>query len=274
MKILYTSDFHGAKWKFEKTYDLAKSLKVDLVINGGDLLAGKVSLTRQGNFITNYLDEYFSRFNSEKIYHLSFLANDDACIADDLFEKTCQKYPYIVNLAKKRVELFGYEFIGLELVPDMPFPLKDRCRMDTPDYICPPQRGIPLKSEKEEMKEVPDWISYVKSLPTIAEELDKLEKPKNMKKAIYVIHTPPTNVGLDVCYNGQKVGSIATYEFIKKFQPLLSLHGHVHESPSVSGVWKANIGNTICIQPGQTHNLVYMVIDLDTMKIERFEVER
>ncbi len=273
MKILYTTDFHGAKWKFEKTFELAKELKVDLVINGGDLLAGKVSLTRQGNFITNYLDEYFSRFNSEKIFHLCMLGNDDACISDELFENTCQKYLYIRNLARRKVEVLGYEFIGLDLVPDMPFPLKDRCRMDNPDFRFPPQRGIPLKAEKEEMKEIPDWFNYAKSLPTIAEELDMLEKPKKMDKAIYVLHSPPTNIGLDVTYEGKSVGSKATYEFIKKQQPLLSLHGHIHESPSISGVWKANIGRTICIQPGQTY-LIYVIIDLDGMKIERFETEK
>jgi Icc-related predicted phosphoesterase len=32
---------------------------------------------------------------------------------------------------------------------------------------------------------------------------------------------------------------------------LLALHGHIHESPEMSGCWTAHIGNTICVQPGE-----------------------
>ena len=94
-----------------------------------------------------------------------------------------------------------------------------------------------------------------------------------MGKAIYVIHMPPTRIGLDVCQNGNQVGSDAIYQFIEKKQPMLSLHGHIHESPSCSGVWNAKIGKTVCVQPGQMKAdlLTYVLIDLDNMKVERFE---
>jgi Icc-related predicted phosphoesterase len=42
------------------------------------------------------------------------------------------------------------------------------------------------------------------------------------------------------------VGSIAIKKFIEKRQPMLTLHGHVHESTTLTGDWKDRIGNTIC----------------------------
>ena len=105
------------------------------------------------------------------------------------------------------------------------------------------------------------------------EEINDLVRPSNMEKAIYIIHTPPSNISLDVCHDGKKVGSKAVYEFLKKYQPLLSFHGHIHESAEVSGKWYNNIGRTLCIQPGQSHYhekyLVYTLIDLETMELER-----
>ena len=57
-------------------------------------------------------------------------------------------------------------------------------------------------------------------------------------------------------------------DFIKEKQPLLTLHGHIHEAPdAIKGMWINHIGSTICINPGQTEigsdELVYALIDLD-----------
>jgi len=40
------------------------------------------------------------------------------------------------------------------------------------------------------------------------------------------------------------VGSIAVKRFIKKNQPMITLHGHMHESARLTGTWKDKIGNT------------------------------
>ena len=45
----------------------------------------------------------------------------------------------------------------------------------------------------------------------------------------------------------------------------------------MSGIWKAKLGNTICIQPGQTElgekEMTYVIIDTDKNEIERFVTE-
>jgi len=96
-----------------------------------------------------------------------------------------------------------------------------------------------------------------------------LPSPRNPDTAIYVIHMPPINLGLDVCGSGETVGSEAVYRFIERVQPLLTLHGHIHESPDVSGVWRARLGGTWCVQPGQMKPLSCVLVELPGTEMER-----
>lgn len=272
MKILYVTDLHGNRTKYDQVFDLALKNKVEIVLNGGDMLPKNVDLLKQDDFIIRYLDKYFSEFNKEGICYLSYLGNDDLKIFDQLFDDTCKKYDFVYNIAQNKVEINGYEFIGMNWVVDYPFRLKDRCRKDTKDYAFQAQLGTGLLSTNNGLKEINNWFKYANTLPTIEEELSNLPKPCDINKSIYVIHMPPKDLGLDQCTNGQKIGSKAVYEFLLKKQPLISLHGHIHESPDVTFTWKNNINRTICIQPGQMRKLTYVLIDLNRMNIERIEI--
>lgn len=268
MKIIFVTDLHGNQWKYNRLFEVAADLKADVVINAGDMLPKHGDLFRQGDFISSFLGGYFEKFNTAGIYHLSYLGNDDLMIFDRSFAGTCSKYRFVVPLAQSKFVLNGYEFIGMNWVVDYPFRLKDRCRMDTDDYVFQRQFGSGLLSTQQGLKEVKDWPTYAKSLPTIDEELSKLVRPKNMRKAIYVIHMPPARLELDRCYDGREVGSTAIYNFIEKNQPMLSLHGHIHESPQMTGKWFAEIVKTICIQPGQLDDFTYVTINLESMQFE------
>lgn len=62
------------------------------------------------------------------------------------------------------------------------------------------------------------------------------------------------------------IGSVDIYEFLKERQPLLSLHGHIPESPDTQkGRWINQICGTACIQTGQKelqdNDMVYAEID-------------
>jgi len=204
--------------------------------------------------------------------YLGYLGNDDLKIFDPLFEETCHSFPFVHCIAQLKIEIGDYEFIGMNWVTDYPFRLKDRCRMDSDNYVFQQQFGSALFSENNKWKEVDDWFSYAKTLPTIEEEMEHLIRPKDMAKTVYVIHMPPALLGLDKCSHGAEVGSKAIFKFIEKNQPLLTLHGHIHESSLMTGKWFSELGKTICIQPGQLRELSYVVIDLDQMKYERFLV--
>jgi Icc-related predicted phosphoesterase len=280
MKLLYVTDIHGIEWKHNKIFEIVDSLKIDVVINGGDILPFKGNLMHQDKFIAGFLDDYFSKFETKGIHYIGLLGNDDLGIFDDLFQKTCEKYLHVANIAQTLFQIPDnkYEFIGMNWVSDLPFGLKDRARRDSKDFEHPTQRGKQYLSTPDGFKRIDDWFSYAANLPTIEDELRNLVKPINMSNTIYIFHNPPANLDLDVTYKGLKVGSKAEYAFLKKNQPLLSLHGHIHESPDVSGNWFSQLGRTVCIQPGQSHQhedfLIYVVIDLETMNFERKIVEK
>lgn len=91
-------------------------------------------------------------------------------------------------------------------------------------------------------------------------------KIPDQQKAIFNFHDPPKDSTLDTCpmldwtkdppeqivRGGQPVlhgaGSEAVRRAIEKYQPMLGLHGHIHESQSV-----ARIGRTTCINPGSEY---------------------
>jgi Icc-related predicted phosphoesterase len=268
--FLYVTDLHGSPWKYERTLALARELGAFLVINGGDMFPHGRLHDVQARFLREFLDPQFALYQAAGIRHLGFPANDDLQAHDPLFEAICGKYPLVENLAGRRFAIDPYDFIGMNLVTDFPFRLKDRARMDSSGAAFPPQFGGAILSLPTGWKEIPDWPAYARTLPTIEEELFRLPEPRNPDHAVYVLHGPPSGLGLDVCRGGAAVGSAATRKFLEQRQPLLSLHGHIHESPEESGVWKAKVGRTLCIQPGQSADgLTVVVGDLEAMTFER-----
>jgi Icc-related predicted phosphoesterase len=86
----------------------------------------------------------------------------------------------------------------------------------------------------------------------------------DMETCIFNLHVPPYDSSLDVAaaltddlevvMSGSApkmipVGSTAVREAIERYQPLLSLHGHVHESAGAT-----RIGRTLCINPGSDYH--------------------
>lgn len=276
MKIIFVTDLHGKREKYDRLYEIAKIHRADILINGGDMLpwkSGSFPLKDQESFLINYLENHFRIFENSGIYYLCLLGNDDLGILDELFKKTCERFSFIYDIAHNKIEINGYEFIGMNWVSDNPFTNKDRCRKDSNSETTQNVLSVGLISTPSGWQEIKDWLSFRENLPTIEDELKNLPSPKNFERAIYVIHMPPSNLGLDRCWHGEEVGSEAIYNFIKEKQPLLTLHGHIHESPDKTGIWLARLGKTVCIQPGQKEEkLVYVLIDLNSKEIKRFVI--
>ncbi len=274
MKILFTTDLHGNdKYYFSILSDAIKH-QVDIVINGSDMLP-KIGdpFVKQPHFIKRLEKRYFSSFEQEKIHYICCLGNDDLRVFDQEFDDACNRFEYVHNIPQRKIEIGGLEFIGFNLVKDYRFQLKDRCRMDSNESDFPKQNGPGLISTLDGMKEIVDWPLYAKSIPTIEDELKNLIKPNNIKKAVYIVHQPPFGIGLDVREDDGQVGSKAVYDFFANEQPFLALHGHVHASYQMTGIWKAEIGETICIQPGQGSHFsacpTYVLINTETMEMQR-----
>ena len=92
---------------------------------------------------------------------------------------------------------------------------------------------------------------------TIQRDLDSLASEESLDQATFLFHTPPYDTPLDrAALDGKTfehvaldlhVGSIAVRRFIETRQPLLTLHGHIHESARLTGEWKIRLGRTVCI---------------------------
>lgn len=276
MKILYVTDLHGNRWKYNASLKLAQLLGASLIINGGDLYPKDRDLLKNGDlfnqdiFVRGFLDEHLRSVSESGISYILCPGNDDLLRFDEILNEVVSRYTNVYNADQRLVEIEGYEFIGMSWVSDYPFQLKDRCRKDTENFVFEKQFGPGLLStgKHKSWSIISDWVDYASSILTLEEELDLLPTPKNPRRAIYVLHDPPDGLGLDAVNTTRLVGSKAVRKFLYKTQPLLSLHGHIHESPRVTGVWKAEIGDTVVIQPGQERFLCYVVIDITNENIE------
>lgn len=277
LKILYTTDLHGSNLYYNMTFKKAMLHEVDLVINGGDLLPKIEPIFRRQKKYIRFLEKmYFPRWEKAGIYYIYCPGNDDARIFDDDLAQACSRFDFVHFLKRRKIEIRGLDFIDFDLVCDYPFGIKDRCRMDRQDFIFPDQTGPPSytvkKAHGEAWEEIEDWFSVARTLPTLEEELQALVRPRDMKKAVYIMHMPPAGIGLDACQADDRPESKSVFEFLAKNQPLLSLHGHIHESYQMTGIWKTKIGDTWAVQPGQGGQYpVYCVIDTDDLEnMERY----
>jgi hypothetical protein len=95
--------------------------------------------------------------------------------------------------------------------------------------------------------------------PSIADELGALAELSAPSRTIYVCHTPPAETPLDLMRGGRHVGSPALRAFIERRTPLLTLHGHIHEAPALSGHYACRIGPTWCVNPGRDAQRLHAV---------------
>lgn len=139
--------------------------------------------------------------------------------------------------------------------------------MITSGYTNPTPWNTPRELPEEKLTD------YIESLAS---------QVKDMRRCVFNLHCPPYDSSLDVApklnanltptlspiegYVMAPVGSIAVRKAIEKYQPLLGLHGHIHESAG-----ETRIGRTLCLNPGSEYHdgmLEAYVVDLDGDKIK------
>jgi len=130
-------------------------------------------------------------------------------------------------------------------------PLDDEHPMISLPYVNPTPWHTPREAPEERLAEMIE--ETVAGLP-------------DTSRAVFNFHAPPVDSTLDTCpmldastdppsqivRGGQPVlygaGSTAVRRALETHQPLLGLHGHIHESQSA-----ARIGRTQCINPGSEY---------------------
>ena len=146
--------------------------------------------------------------------------NDDPMEMDAILESS----KVMKSAAMKNLDVLGYEMITIA-------------------HTSPTPWDTPREWSEEEM----------------TKNIDKLAGTiKNMERAIFNFHDPPYGTMLDYAPKlkdmrqsageTEHVGSTAVSDAIKKYQPFLGLHGHIHESRAAQ-----KIGRTFCVNPGSEY---------------------
>jgi uncharacterized protein len=301
MKIFFATDIHGSEICWRKFLNSAAFYKADMVILGGDV-TGKVmipivahngywqvtvrgeshrienrealadiqtQIRNRGSYpaivspdelqhLSEEEGEVDRRFSVEMMHSLDRWldmadgklrggqigcilngGNDDIFEIDDMIESS----PCVTFAEGKVLDLGGFSMVSMGWTNPTPW--------DT-------------------FREAPE-DELAGKIGTVAEHIP------DMGRAIFNFHAPPYGTGLDDApalddtlrpiHGGavmKAVGSVAVRDAINKHQPLLSVHGHIHESRGVK-----KMGRTLAINPGSVYGdgvLQGAVIELDVKK--------
>jgi Icc-related predicted phosphoesterase len=250
-RCFFVSDLHGKPDRYRKLFNAIRTELPTAVFFGGDLLPHRMRKVEDfDDFTIDFLFPQFQNLKDElkeKSPHIFIiLGNDDARSEEEKFVygSSTGLFSYI---HQDKYELGGFSVYGYSFVPPTPFQMKDWEKYDVSRYVdpgcIPPTEGFRTTDVKED-------IEY----ETIQKDLLALAGNDDLSKTIFLFHSPPYQTYLDrAALDGKMidhapmdvhVGSIAIKRFIEERQPLLTLHGHIHESTRLTGFWQQQIGNT------------------------------
>lgn len=304
-KILYTSDIHGSDIVFKKFLNAGKMYKVDALIIGGDL-AGKalipiIELT-EGKYEVNGktigkegLQQVINEIRNAGNYYIITDKKDIEIMQDDK-KKVNEAFKTAISEV-----LRNWIRIADEKLSDTNIPLYYNLGNDDPEYMFDvlSESDRIIKTEGKLIK-LGDYemVSYGYVNPTpwntpreMKEEdlyvklKGEAEKVSNPDKAIFNFHAPPYGSNLDnaplldknlkpVVKGGEivmtHVGSTSVRKIEEEYQPLLGLHGHIHESRAFD-----KIGKTLVLNPGSEYgegilHAVYIVLEGNKVKAHQF----
>ena len=286
-KSFYASDIHGSEMLWRKFINAAGFYGVEVLIMGGDI-AGKAvvpivqrnaafyapAVTGEQSFLEDQLPALERRIRDLGLYpyqmteeKLTAVEHDQGAI-DALFlqimRETLERW---LNLADERLRGKGvrlYVMLGNDDEPVLREVLAG-----SPLVVDPEDRIV-------ELGEGIQMLSYGFANPTpwhSPRELPEEELQRHIERfvnhlddpamSVFNLHVPPIRTAIDtapvidenlspVIQGGSMLmgpaGSEAVRAMIEKYQPLIALHGHIHESRGT-----VKIGKTVCINPGSAY---------------------
>lgn len=255
--FLFATDIHGRLDRYDKLFACVAEERPGAVFLGGDLLAAAslgVETTEpcgDEGFIAGYLKPCLERLRRElgAAYPAFFiiLGNDDGRLHEKAMREL-EGESLLWYMHGRHIRFLDLDVYGYSYVPPTPFWFKDWERYDVSRYTDPgctaPNEGIRSTSAAQ------DDARFA----TIQEDLEQLTDARPLDRAILLFHSPPYQTKLDrAALDGRSydhvpldvhVGSIAIRRLIESRPPLLTLHGHVHESARLTGAWRDRIGRT------------------------------
>ena len=288
-KFFFATDIHGSDLCLKKFLNSGKFYGVDAIVMGGDISGKMIVpiVAGEGNTYSasifgrrrevKFEDlSQLRKFIADAGFYphevtkeeLEFLKENPAAV-DELFKNLMKTtMSNWLDLAEDRLKGTGIQVI---FAPgnDDPFFIDEM--LSASDLVVNPDGqvvelpgGFPMISIG--YSNITPWSSpreleEAELARVIAEQVAKLDNPE---RAIFNLHVPPKDTTLDqamaldddfrpVIKSGSPVitgvGSSAVREAIEKYQPVMSLHGHIHESRG-----EARIGKTLAINPGSEYS--------------------
>ncbi|MFH1419628.1 MAG: metallophosphoesterase [Planctomycetota bacterium] len=254
----FASDLHGHSHRYHKLFAAIAAEKPAAVFLGGDLLPSGLSALQSLNvahrdFVSDFLVEHLRKLSEslKEAYPRVFviLGNDDSR-SEEATILAAAAHGVWEYAHERHTSLGEYDVYGYACVPPTPFLLKDWERYDVSRHVDPG-----CVSPEDGHRSVPAAANEIR-YATIQEDLRRLVGDADLAHAVMLFHAPPYKTNLDrAALDGKMVdhvpldlhvGSIAIQRFIEERQPLITLHGHIHESARLTGSWSQRIGRTYC----------------------------
>ncbi len=247
----FVSDLHGHLNRYQELFSKILEEKPAAVFLGGDLLPSFGNM-REGNFIQDYLSPEFMklkiRLGDDYPRVFLILGNDDSRSSEEDLISCMMKEGVWEYIHNQSAQFGSHTVFGYAYVPPTPFMNKDWERYDVSRYVDP--GCIPPEEGWHSVEQAENIIQYA----TIKQDLEDIIGENDLSNSIFLFHTPPYQTKLDRAGLDGKmidhvpvdlhVGSIAVKDMIMDHQPLITLHGHVHESARITGSWKDQLGKT------------------------------
>ncbi len=287
-KLFFATDVHGSEMCFRKFLNAGVAYKPDVMVLGGDIAGKAVQAIEDlgsGRFTTTFRGHRYDIEDQEELGRVERTISDvgyypwrsapgelderitDGTVDDLLLDLMRQRLERWMEMADERLRPIGkpvFWMLGNDDPPSLAEPLKN-----APWGEHAEGRVLALDDEHQ-------LVSWGWSNPTpwhsfremSEDDLDRhfeelFAHAADDKRVVFNAHVPPFDTGLDEApvldanltvtqQAGQvklgPVGSTAVRAAIERHQPIVSLHGHVHESAGFR-----RIGSTIAFNPGSDY---------------------
>ena len=309
LRLFYASDLHGSDLCWRKFVNAAEHYDAHALIMGGDL-TGKALvpiIRRNGSYTALVIGEERTANSDEEraelerairmngFYPLEVTEDqhramrDDASVREKLFSKAMvEELARWISLANERL---GGSDVAIYVMPgnDDPWFIDEVLEAGGVVTACD---GRIVRVGDHEMVSCgfsnptpwnsPRELGETELYEKISLLAERLESPE---MAIFNLHVPPHGSGLDTAMEldaelrpvltaGQPhqipVGSSAVRQLIEEYQPMLALHGHIHESRGIT-----RIGRTVAINPGSDYaggRIDGCVVDLEIAGVKSYQL--
>jgi uncharacterized protein len=299
-RICFATDIHGSELCFRKLLNAAKLYRVDSIVVGGDITGKSIVPIERGpgGYRATYRDHQHEGMTQSELGGLMqairdngeypFVGERDEVLAlaeqpfrDQAFATAVQEsLSRWAELAEQRlkdtqIRCFitpGNDDIAeaddvlqraaaIEFVEGRSVALSDEHEMITTGYSNPTPWATPRELSEEGLR------ARLESM------FAEVKRPETL---VAVLHAPPYGTQLDQApaIDGDlklkraggspavaPVGSTAVRDFIMDRQPLLALHGHVHESRGIE-----RLGRTLCVNPGSEYSAGSLLCAVVTLR--------